>query len=291
MADILDSLGERLQGLLGAPQSVVSAAPGGGPEADREGERTKHSGRIGKHVPRGHDALGYGGHGDAVAVVDPDAQVSEAVRRYVHQAQQKGLHQVKPAGKIRLAQPFSPEAHIGGTFQFTSGPYSLFDGTLSAPAGGNSTQTIAVTLPQNIPSPVMLLDRYPGALYMSVFVRSFSFMPTAALMTGVQECWFTDPGGAIAALGVYNPANPGSAIYQNIGALCTTPLTDPGNTQIGTITVTNVGIGGTPCSVRWQMGVCYVAFYPDPWFNEQVVIPPTPAQLAEYLRTSGAQGN
>lgn len=294
MADLIDQLGEQLTRLLGAggARTIVSEAPGAGPEADREGNRTHRAGRIGEHLTRGRDALGYGGHGDAVTVVEkPDADAREAVRRAIRNAQRKGLHQPKPAGRIRLQQPFSPEAHIGQNWQFVTGPYSLFDGTQAAPAAGNSTQVIPVALPTNIPSPVMLLDRYPGALYMSTYVRSFAFMPTATGMTGLQECFFTDAGGAVAGLGIYNPANPASAIYQNIGALCNSPLTDPGNTQLGTITVNNIGIGGTPVSTRWQITVSYVAFYPDPWFNEQAVIPPLPADVYDYLRTAGAQGN
>jgi hypothetical protein len=294
MADLIDQLGEQLERLLGAGGShvIVSEAPGGGPEADRESNRPHRAGRIGEHITHGRDALGFGGHGDAVTVVEqPDADVQEAVRRAVRNAQRKGLHQPKPAGRIRLAQPFSPEAHIGGNWQYTTGPYSLFDGTQGAPSAGNSVQVIPVALPANIPSPVMLLDRYPGALYMSVFVRSFSIVPTATGMTGLQEVWFTDAGGAVAGLGIYNPANVASAIYQNIGALCNSPLTDPGNTVLGAITVNNIGIGGTPVSSRWQLTVSYVAFYPDPWFNEQMVVPPLPVEVYDYLRTAGAQGN
>lgn len=294
MPDLLDTLGERLSHLLGAngPSTLVSAAPGGGPEADRESNRTHRGGRIGAHIPSGRDALGYGGHGDALAVVDdPSEDVKAAIHTYLRAVQKKGLHQPKPSGRIRLAQAFSPEAHIGRNWQFASGPYSLFNGTLTAPAAGNSLTPIPVALPANIPSPVMLLDRYPGALYMSVYVRSFAFVPTGTGMTGLQECWFQDVGGAVAGLGIYNPAATSSAIYQNIGALCTSPLTDPGNTQLGNLMVNNIGIGGTPVSVRWQLTVSYVAFYPDPWFNEQMVVPPMPAEVADYLRTAGAQGN
>jgi hypothetical protein len=294
MPDLIDTLGEKLSHLLGGGDThvIVSEAPGGGPEAERENERPHHGGRIGTHLTRGRDALGYGGHGDAVTVVeDPDEDAKEAVRRAIHKAQQKGLHTLKPHGRIRLAQPFSPEAHVGSEWQHVSGPYSLFDGTLSAPAPGNSVTPIPIALPATIPSPVMLLNRYPGALYMSVYIRSFSFMPTAATMTGLQECYFTDAGGAVAGLGIYNASAITFGNFVNVGALCSSPLTDPGNTQLGQLVVNNIGIAGTPVSVRWQLTVSYVAFYSDPWFNEQVVVPPMPAEVYEYLRTAGAQGN
>lgn len=297
MPDLIDTLGERLGQLLGvtAPSVLPSAAPGGGPEADRESNRPHNgSGRIGQTRTRGRDALGYGGHGDAVTVMDEAAQtdaVKAEVARMVRAAQRKGLHQPKPAGRIRLAQPFSPEAHIGQNWQYASGPYSLFDGTLAAPSAGNSLTPIPIALPVNVPSPVMLLDRYPGALYMSIFIRSFAFVPTAGTMTGLQECYFQDAGGAVAGLGIYNPAAATSNIFQNVGALLTSPLTDPGNTQLGQLFVNNIGIAGTPVSVRWQLTISFVAFYPDPWFNEQMVIPPLPADIYDYLRTAGAQGN
>lgn len=298
MPDALDTLGETISDaisrLLGtsSTRTLPSAAPGGGPEADRESNRTRHTGRIGDHIPSGKDALGFGGHGDAVSVVeDIDETVAEQVRKAVRAAQRKGLHQPKPSGRIRLAQAFSPEAHIGSNWNYVTGPYSLFDGTVGAPGAGNSVQQVAIALPVTIPSPVMLLNRYPGALYMSVFLRSFAIQPTATGMTGLQECWFTDAGGAVAGMGIYNPASTASNIYQNIGALCSSPLTDPGNTQLGTLNINNIAIGGTPVSSRWQLTVSYVAFYPDPWFNEQMVVPPMPAEVYDYLRSGGAQGN
>lgn len=294
MADVIDRLGERLAGLLTrAPEQVPSMAPGGGPEAAREGDRAHHEGeRIGSRRVHGRDALGYGGHGDAVAVVaQPSADVQAMIGHYLSAAQRRGLHQPRPAQRIRLAKPFSPEAHIESDWNEASGPYSLFNGTIAAPSAGNSLVPVPITLPVNIPSPVMLLDRYPSALYMCVYVRSFAFVPTGTLMTGLQECYFQDVGGSVVGLGIYNPAAVSSAIYQKINALCTTPVTDPGNTQIGTLFVNNIGIAGTPASVRYQLGVGFVAFYPDPVFNERMAVPPLPADVYDYLRTMGAQGD
>ena len=294
MADVLDDVAAALRNALTgghAHQPLISAAPGGGPEADRENNRVAHGGRIGSHSTHGRDALGYGGHGDAVFIdEDVSTEVQQLVRDHITANQRRALREPRPAGRIRMQKPFSPEAHIDNGWQFASGPFSLFDGTLTAPSNGNSTQIIPIALPTGVPSPVMLLDRYPGAMYMSIYVRSFAFMPTASTMTGIQECWFTDSTGAVAGLGIYNPANVGSAIFQNIGALCSGPLTDPGNAQIGAITVNNIGIAGTPVSVRWQLTVCYVAMYADPWFNEQVVVPPLPSEVARVYGSMGAQG-
>lgn len=294
MADMMDEVALLLRKALGgghAHEPIVSAAPGGGPEADRESNRVVHGGRIGSYRTHGRDALGFGGHGDAVFVDDAvDTEVQQLVKDHIHNAQRRALREPRPSGRIRMSKPFSPEAHIDNGWQFATGPFSLFDGTLTAPGAGNSVQTIPIVLPVGAVSPVLLLDRYPGAMYMSVYIRSFSFVPTGTTMTGLQECWFADAGGAVAGLGIYNPAQTPSAIYQNIGALCNSPLTDPGNAQLGTITVNNIGIAGTPVTVRWQMTVCYVAFYADPWFNEQVVVPPTPAEIEHAYRSMGSQG-
>jgi hypothetical protein len=293
MADLMDQAAAVIRRALDGGRSgepIVSAAPGGGPEADRENNRTLHGGRIGNRIVRGRDALGYGGHGDAVFTADDvDTDVAQLVRDHIAATQQRALREPRPSSRIRMSKPFSPEAHIDNNWQFATGPFSIFNGTLAAPSAGNSTQTIPIALGAGAISPVILLDRYPGAMYMSVYVRSFAFMPTAGTMTGIQECWFTDTGGAVAGLGIYNAAATSAAVFQNIGALCTSPLTDPGNTQIGTITVNNIGIA-TPVSVRWQLTISFVAFYADPWFNEQVVIPPTPAEIERVYRSMGAQG-
>lgn len=293
MADILDELGARLIQLF-EPQTkeLPSAAPGGGPEADRESNRPRTSKRIGTVRTRGEDAKGFGGHGDSVRVDEiPGDDVAEYIHKYLRQTQKKGLHQPKPSGRIRLAKPFSPEAHIDNEWHHVTGPYGLYDGTIAAPGAGNSLVPVSIALPTNIPSPVSLLDRYPGAMYMCIYVRTFAYQPTATTMTGLQELYFQDPGGAVVPLGIVNPAIATSGGLQGISALCTTPLTDPGNIQIGTLFVNNIGIAGTPVTCRYQLGITFAAFYPDPWFNEQLVVPPMPAEVYSYLRSMGAQGN
>lgn len=293
MADVMDSIGELLNRLLSGvePDKLISPAPGGGPEADRESNRTLRSGRIGEHITRGRDALGYGGHGDALTLApDISDDVKEERAKYIRASQRRGMQQPRPSGRTRLAKPISLEAHIDD-FEAVSGPYSLFDGTITAPGAGNSTQVVPITLPTNIPSPVVLLDRYPGAMYMCVYVRAFSFVPTGTTGTGLQEVWFSDIGGSTCGLGIYVASSQTAGDYQNINSLMTSPITDPGNTQLGQLVINNIGIAGTPTSVRYQLSLGYVAMVPDPWFNEQVLIPPTPAEMTEYLRSGGAQGN
>lgn len=290
---LLDRLGERLGNLLGAngPHVIPSAAPGGGPEADRESNRPRRGGPPGSYITRGRDALGFGGHGDALTVVDePSDEVKALVAQRIAAAQRKGLHQPKPSGRLRLAKPISLEAHIDD-FEAVSGPYSLFNGTIAAPGAGNSLVPVNIALPVNIPSPVTLLDRYPGALYMCLYVRAFCFVPTGTTMTGMQELWFSDITGSTCGLGIYVATSQTAGDYQNINSLLTGPITDPGNAQLGTLWVNNIGIGGTPVSSRYQLSIGYVAMVPDPWFNEQMATPPTPAMIYEALRTAGAQGN
>lgn len=292
--DVMDQVAEVLSRVLNLqPRAIPSAAPGAGPEADRESNRrVLGASPIGSRIPRGGDDGGYGGHGDPVLLDgDTDAAVQNEISDHLRRARAAHLREPKPSGRIRLNKAFSIEGHTDQWFQAVSGPFSLFDGTVAAPNAGNSTQTVAITLPAGAVSPVVLLDRYPGALYMSLYVRSFSFVPTAALGTGLQECWFTDIGGAVTGLGIYSAASQTAGTLQSIGAMLTSPITDPGNAQLGTLTINNIGIGGTPASVRWQLCLGYVAMIPDPWFNEQVVIPPTPAEITEALNSMGAGGN
>lgn len=293
MADVLDEIGASIARLLGPStgKTLVSPAPGGGPEADRESNRTERPGRIGEHRTRGQDALGFGGHGDALQIVDaPSDDARILTNRYIERAQRKGLQVPSPAGRIRLAKPISLEAHIDD-FESVSGPYSLFDGTIAAASAGNSQQIVTIQLPASAISPVTLLDRYPGALYMSLYVRAFSFVPTGTTGTGLQEVWFSDIGGSTCGLGIYVASSQTAGDYQNINSLMTSPITDPGNTVLGSLTINNIGIGGTPTTVRYQLSIGYVAMVPDPWFNEKMVVPPMPSELQGYLRSAGAQGN
>lgn len=279
---------------------VVSEAPGTGPESERTGHRvlveSTHEGRlplgyIAEHSGKGRQAVGYGGSGDATVLdTQADAEVQQEIRESIARARGRRQRDVAPHGRVRLSKMFSLEGHMEWSGLAVAGPYSLFNGNLTAPGAGNSVQTFAVTLPAGVSVPAFELNRYPGALYYSIFVKSFAISPLTSAMTGTQECFFLDPGGAVVGLGVYNPANVSADQYQNIATLCATPLTDAGLNQIGTLVVNNISIGGTPAISRFQLNVSYIALYPDPWFNEQVLIPPTPAELIEGLRTSEASG-
>lgn len=280
---------------------VVSDAPGTGPESERTGHRTviegSHEGRIPlgyiqEHPGKGRQAVGYGGSGDAVTVdTDVDAEIQQEIRESIARARSRRLRDVAPHGRVRLSKMFSLEGHMEWTGLAVAGAYSLFDSPqLTAPGAGNSIQTFAVTLPAGASVPAFELNRYPGALYYSIFVKSFCIQPIGTTMTGLQECYFLDPGNAAVGLGIYNPGNTSADQYQNIATICATPLTDAGLNQIGTLVVRNIGIGGTPVASQFQLNVSYIALYPDPWFNEQVLIPPTPAELIEGARTMGASG-
>lgn len=282
--DVADALRKVLN--LG-PRAIQSGAPGGGPEADREDNRQPGQ-RIGRHIPKGNSPLGYGGYGDpAVLDDDQDAEVAREIRAHVRAAQNKGLREPRPSGRLRFNRLFSPEGHNDDGWRFVSGGWSLFDGTASAAGAGTSTQVIPVSMPSGAVSPVMLLNRYPGAQFMQVYIRTIAWVPTGTTGTGLQELYFQGLDGAVAAMGIYNAATPSYGL-QSVGALLTTPLTDPGNAPLGNIIVQNIGMGGSPTTVRWQLGVTFVAAVPDPWFNEQVIVPPRPAELAEALRSMEA---
>lgn len=300
MADVIEQVADAIGRVFGTGQrAVISDAPGGGPEVNREGERKvlgmNHPhiprGAIGSIIPKGTDTTGYGGYGDPLYLDEQnDAAIQNEIDQHLVVLKNARLRDVRPTGRFRLSKPFSPEGHTDVSWNLVAGPYSLFDGTTGAPSAGNSIQVVPITLPANSLSPVILLDRYPGALYMSIFVRSFAFMPTGSAMTGIQEVWFTDYGGAVVGLGIFNPANVAADTFQNINALCSTPMTDPGNVTIGSLFINNIGIGGTPVGTRYQLNVSYVALYPDPAFNEMAIVPPTPAEVIEGLRSMEASG-
>jgi hypothetical protein len=69
------------------------------------------------------------------------------------------------------------------------------------------------------------------------------------------------------------------------------PLTDPGLNQIGTLVMNNIGIGGTPVTVRWQLSIGYIAYIPDPWFNEQMVVSPTKREQVRSFLTPDLTAN
>ena len=297
MADIIEQVSDLIGQVFGTGQrAIISEAPGGGPEANREGQRkvlgmNHPHGTIGSVIPKGTDVHGYGGYGDPVFLdSQPDAAIQAEINTALLLAKSRRLRDVRPSGRLRMSKPFSPEGHTDVGWNVVAGAYSMFDGTTTAPGAGNSIQTVPIALPANSVSPVILLDRYPGALYMSLYIRAFAFMPVGSTMTGLQECWFTDYGGAVVGLGIFNPTNVAADTYQTINALCATPMTDPGNVTLGTLTINNIGIAGTPVGTRYQLNLSYVALYPDPWFNEQVIVPPTPAEIAEGLRSMEANG-
>lgn len=290
MTDILDDLSLSLAKLLGVgpgQKVIVSPAPGGPESQDEthriEVERTHGGvlplGYLAKHPGLGRDALGFGGAPDAIIV---DESGPEELERALEENARiarvaKKVHDRVEHGKIRMGKWYWLEGHSDQTVGPCVGPYSLFDGTMTAPGAGNSVTTIPITVPTGTVSPIYLLDRYPGAMYMSLFVSSFAFVPTAGTTTGIQECWFTDAGGAVAGLGIY-PSATGASGIQSINKQCSSPLTDSGLQQLGTLTVNNIGIGGTPTSVRWQLSIGFIAFIADPWFNQQMILPQTKAE-------------
>lgn len=300
MADLADTVSEYLLSLLrgkGTIRAIPSAAPGGGPSAAREGGGKPMSSRpLGSppaHPPRGGAESGYGGHGDPVLIEDArdaakDVQQEIAEHLATPQMIRVRKRDVAPRGRVRMNRSISLEGHQIDSVEDVLGPFSLFDGTISAPGAGNSLVPIVVQLPAGTLSPITLLDRYPGAMDMKLRLSSFSFMPTAGTATGLQECYFQDLGGAVVPLGVYSAAS--GTPYQSIDKKMTTPYTDPGQLVMGTLWINNIGIGGTPVTVRYQLGICYEASLPDPYFNELMLDGKYPADEVKLYRSMEAAG-
>ena len=122
-SDVFDDLADAVRRVLNVgPKAIPSAAPGGGPEADRENNRVLGH-PIGSRRTRGHDAEGFGGHGDAVLLDDQvSAEVRRAIDEHVRLAQRRGLREPRPSHRIRFNRPFSPEAHIEDHSEDVLGP-------------------------------------------------------------------------------------------------------------------------------------------------------------------------
>ena len=293
MPDMMDRLAEQLAAALGARRGDIlpSAAPGGGPAAGREGP-TENGGTGGKtpNPPptgaRPQAVLGYGGHGDPTVLVDAPRHTRQELQELVDATARTRL-QDKLRSRVRWQIPYSPEGHNQDGWRFIVGPWSMLDGSTNAPGAGNSTVNIPLAIPAGTAGPFIFLDRYPGALYFLIYVRTFAWMRLGSTMTGVQELYFTDPGGAVVGLGIYD-AGASAQGAQSVGALCNTQITDPGNANLGQIVVQNIGIGGTPVGSRYQIGLGYVAMMPDPWFQTQQLRPPTPADVTSALLAAEA---
>lgn len=292
MSDPIDQLGDWLNRILplGGKPTIQSEAPGAGPEAERANLRTLHNGRIGATIPKATQALGYGGHGDPIVVAEHiDEDVQRAWERHKKQVAANALGVARKPGEIRFNQPFNLETNIQDHNEDVLGAWSLFDGTITAPGSGNSLVPIAISFATGTISPVFeRLYRYPGALYILLRVSSFSFIPTGTTATGLQECYFADNGGAVCPLGIYLASSQSQANYVGIDKLLTTPYTDPGTQQVGTLFVNNIAIGGTPVTIRYQLGICYEAAVPDPAFVQRMLVPPVPAELAAALESTQA---
>ena len=294
MPDVIDRLADQLAQVLGARRADIlpSAAPGGGPSAGREGPAD--SGGTGGMTPnppptgaRVQAVLGYGGHGDPAVLVDAPQHTRRELQELIDQTS-RTRERDRLRTRFRWQIPYSPEGHNQDGWRFIVGPWSMFDGNVTAPGAGNSTVNVPISIPASTAGPFIFLDRYPGALYFLVYVRTFAWMRVGTTMTGIQEVFYTDPGGAVVGLGIYDAGSSSNGIA-SIGALCNTQITDPGNAALGQITVQNIGIGGTPVANRYQIGLGYVAMVPDPWFQAQQIKPPTPADItAAMLATQEA---
>lgn len=299
-SEVLDDVTAAIRRLLGigAGGAIPSAAPGGGPAAEREaaedhpGRRVLGGGPIAfPATVRGGDPTGFGGHGDPVLLDDqPAAEVQHAIHEHVRLSQRRGLREPPPSGRIRFNIPFSPEAHVKEHTEDVLGAASYFDGTAAAPGAGTSVQTIPVSFPSAAVSPVIMLYRYPGALFFQLRISSFSWVPTATTMTGLQSLQFQDVSGATCPLGIYAASSQSIGSYVGIDKLLTGTYTDPGTITLGQLVVKNLGIGGTPVTVAWQLGICFEAMVADPWHNEQVIVPPMPAEIADARRSMEAAG-
>lgn len=302
MADPLERLSQALQDMLrtgGRVRAIPSAAPGGGPSAAREGAGASPASRpLGTpptYPPHGGEARGYGGHGDPVLYEeardvpsDLKQEIAAALDSPAMRAARQ--HEVRPRGRVRLNQEVTLEGHTEARHVTTLGPFSLYEGSFT-PTAGTAVLDVPIVIPSTTISPVALLNRYPGALYFKLVVSSFALMPTAATMTGLLRVFFADIGGAVCPLGLFNGALQPANSYQAFDRKLTTPYTDPGVITLGSLVIESLTIAA-PVSVAYQLGLAFIAEFPDPWFAEMQLDPPPLSEIEAVasLRSMEASG-
>jgi hypothetical protein len=130
------------------------------------------------------------------------------------------------------------------------------NGTITTVAASQQTATVTLKLPPN-----WSLERYPGATQLFLCIRQFALAPQAPLTTlGDLVCLYQDTvGGQILPLGVFPSTTGGNA---NLTSIIPTPITDPGNTNIGTLLV-SLSSGATAGTYDWQLSFSAAFLLPN----------------------------
>ena len=251
------------------PGPLPSAGPGTGPAERRTDVNTTPGVPVPPPMTPNH--AGYGGAPDSVQITrDPTAGGT------LHSEQMDALTraQLRMPGLAHMGPPapmIPQSAHLWDSLKTDKAFLYMDDaavvcttsGTIT-PATGTGAATAAVTMTGvTVGDVANQLSRYPGAISMHLFIRTFGWAPIATTATGAIIISFTDAFGGkqtvpLAALG----ASSGTDLT-NVNTLCTSPVADAGATQLGTITVQSYTVA-TPVACAWFITFAFAYLIPVP---------------------------
>jgi hypothetical protein len=122
----------------------------------------------------------------------------------------------------------------------------------------NQTVAVPVTLSAD---PHWRLEQWPGAVQVYLAIRFFGIVPQAAptTVTGISVT-FQDQGGNSAPLGEFVNSVGGNN-YNGL-TIMPSPITDPGQLQVGSLAVTLPNIATSTATYHWSIGFSAVYLLP-----------------------------
>lgn len=154
---------------------------------------------------------------------------------------------IKPLEKIITPRYNTLYDSLGSTQGWKYMADGLARGTITTTV--NATVTVPVTL-SAIPN--WKLTQWPGAVQMYLAIRFFGIVPTALPTANAgMEVLFIDQFGNLAPLGELLSQAGGNSNYDTI---LPSPITDPGSTQVGTLSIGLVNVPSSSGTYLWSIG-------------------------------------
>lgn len=128
-------------------------------------------------------------------------------------------------------------------------------GTLTTVANTPVTTTVTLTNQPN-----WRLEQWPGGVHLYLCIRKFSMAPQSAITTvGAIDVIFVDQFGNTIPMGDFES---NSNIAYDVDSIIPTPITDPGNTAVGSLITTLAGTTPTVSVYNWQLAFSAVYVLP-----------------------------
>lgn len=198
--------------------------------------------------------LGYATHGDPVKLAARIGELNGATRTRFPQVATHG----RPG-------PASPAFNVlYDVFKSTEAYDKVILGTAHGSWVVGTTVSQPVTL--DVPLvPISLMNQFPGSVQIYPVLLLFTFGQSVTTATGEYSIGFTPQGGDFTyPLGEFNAGI--ASVFNSVRHIIRASITDPGQTNLGTIVITSNGVVGTP-TIFWRMGFGFAAFLPVPAFR------------------------